>query len=274
MGAALALASAVSFGVSDFAGGLAAKRTSPVAVTAMAQVTGLVVLLPALWWLPGSASLAALGIGAVAGLAGAGGLIVYLRGMAIGPMGVVSPLAALIGAVLPVTYGVWLGERLSTGNVIGVMLGLLAVVAVAYTPGQLAAASIRGPLLALTGGAAFGLFFVLLDATPAGSGMWPLFGARLAAITLVGSLWWRSSTGGASRSAIQLAVLSGTLDMLANILFLLAVRSDLLSLTSLLASLYPVVVVVMARHLLAERLSVLQASGVAAALLGTALIVL
>jgi EamA domain-containing membrane protein RarD len=69
-------------------------------------------------------------------------------------------------------------------------------------------------------------------------------------------------------------VLSGVLDMVANILFLLAVRSDLLSLTSLLASLYPVVVVVLARHLLAERLSVLQGSGVVAALVGTTLIVL
>jgi drug/metabolite transporter (DMT)-like permease len=274
MGPVLALASAVSFGVSDFAGGLAAKRTSPTAVTAIAQVTGLVILLPALLWLPGSPSLAALGIGAVAGLAGAGGLVVYLRGMAIGPMGVVSPLAALVGAVLPVTYGVWLGERMSAGNVVGVVLGLVAVVAVAYTPGQVAPASIRGPLLALTGGVAFGLFFVLLDATPAQSGMWPLLGARLAAITLVSALWIRTGASRPSTSAIRLAVLSGVLDMVANILFLLAVRSDLLSLTSLLASLYPVVGVVLARHLLAERLSVLQGSGVVAALVGTALIVL
>jgi drug/metabolite transporter (DMT)-like permease len=274
MGPVLALASAVSFGVSDFAGGLAAKRTSPTAVTAIAQVTGLAVLLPALLWLPGSPSLAALGIGAVAGLVGASGLIVYLRGMAIGPMGVVSPLAALVGAVLPVTYGVWLGERMSAGNVAGVVLGLVAVVAVAYTPGQVAPASIRGPLLALSGGVAFGLFFVLLDATPAQSGMWPLLGARLAAIALVGTLWIRAGTTTPTSSATRLAVLSGVLDMVANILFLLAVRSDLLSLTSLLASLYPVVVVVLARHLLAERLSVLQGSGVVAALVGTTLIVL
>ncbi len=274
MGPALALASAVSFGISDFTGGLAAKRTSAVAVTTIAQLTGLVILVPALVWLPGAPSAAAFGIGALAGLAGAGGLVVYLRGMAIGPMGVVSPLAALIGAALPVTYGVWLGERLSTGNVVGVALGLAAVVAVAYHPGQVAVASIRGPLLALTGGVAFGLFFVLLDATPADSGMWPLVGARLAALVLVGSLWWHAAPTWPTSSAAGLAVLSGTLDMLANILFLLAVRSDLLSLTSLLASLYPVVVVVLARHLLAERLTTLQGAGVGAALVGTALIVL
>lgn len=274
MGPVLALASAVSFGVSDFAGGLAAKRTSPITVTAIAQVTGLLVLLPALLWLPGGPSPAALGIGAVAGLAGAGGLIVYLRGMAIGPMGVVSPLAALIGAVLPVTYGVWLGERLSAGNVVGVVLGLVAVVVVAYTPGRNAPTNVLGPLLALAGGIAFGLFFVLLDATPANSGMWPLLGARLAAITLVGALLVRGGTGRPTATALRLAVLSGVLDMLANILFLLAVRNELLSLTSLLASLYPVVVVVLARHLLAERLTTLQGSGVAAALVGTALIVL
>jgi drug/metabolite transporter (DMT)-like permease len=274
MGPVLALASAVSFGISDFTGGLAAKRTSPVAVTAIAQVTGLLVLLPALLWIPGTVSASALAIGAAAGLTGAGGLIVYLRGMAIGPMGVVSPLAALVGAVLPVTYGVWLGERLTAGNLLGVLLGLLAVVAVAYTPGQIASASVRGPLLALMGGVAFGLFFVLLDATPANSGLWPLLGARLAAIGLVGALLLRAGTRRPTTSATRLAVLSGVLDMLANVLFLLAVRRDLLSLTSLLASLYPVVVVVLARHLLAERLTVVQGSGVAAALVGTALIVL
>ncbi len=274
MGPVLALASAVSFGVSDFTGGLAAKRTSPVAVTAVAQATGLLVLVPALLLLPGTVSLAALGLGAVAGLAGAGGLIVYLRGMAIGPMGVVSPLAAVVGAALPVTYGVWLGERLTAANLAGVLLGLIAIVAVAYTPGQLAVERVRGPLLALAGGLAFGLFFVLLDATPTGSGMWPLLGARLAAIALVAALLSRTTIRRPSTNALGLAVVSGVLDMLANVLFLLAVRSDLLSLTSLLASLYPVVVVVLARHLLAERLSVLQGTGVAAALAGSALVVL
>jgi drug/metabolite transporter (DMT)-like permease len=274
VGPALALASALSFGISDFAGGLAAKRTSPVAVTGLMQLTGLVVLVPALLLMPGAASVAALGLGAMAGLAGAAGLIAYLRGMAIGPMGVVSPLAALVGAALPVSYGVWLGEQLTPGNLAGVLLGLFAVVAVAYAPGQLAVEELRGPLLALLGGITFGLFFVLLDATPADSGMWPLLGARVAAALLVGAVWLRNTNEVPTRPAIRLAVLAGLLDMLANVLFLLAVRSDLLSLTSLLASLYPVVVVILARQLLAERLSTLQGVGVGAALAGTALIVL
>lgn len=274
MGPALALASAISFGVSDFAGGLAAKRMSAIAVTAISQAVGLLVLVPALVLLPGVSSGRALLIGGLAGLVGSAGLVVYLRGMAIGPMGVVSPLAAVVGAALPVTYGVYVGERLSVGNAVGVGLGLVAVVCVAYTPGQRLVSEARGPLLALVGGIAFGAFFVLLDATPADSGLWPLLFARLASMGLMGLLWVRVSPTRADRRTLALVALSGGLDMTANILFLLAVRSDLLSLTSLLASLYPVVVVLMARHLLAERLTGLQGAGVLAALTATALIVI
>jgi drug/metabolite transporter (DMT)-like permease len=274
VGPVLALTSAPSFGMSDFAGGLAARRASSLVVTSGAQLAGLVVLLPALAALPGRSSSSAMALGALAGLLGSGGLVLYLRCMAVGPMGVVSPLAALVGVAVPVAWGVTLaGERLSGTEIAGIVLGGLAVVCVAYTRGGTRLTDVRGPLLALASGAAFGGFFVALDATPVDSGLWPLLGARLAGLLLLGTLLLLAPRRPPDARTSWLILASGGLDMTANVLFLLATRADLLSLSALLASLYPIVVVVLARQLLAERLTRLQSAGVVAALGATALIV-
>lgn len=275
MGPVLALAAALSFGVSDFTGGLAARRVSALVVTLGAQVAGLLVLGPALALLSGAPSGRALALGSVAGLLGAGGLLLYLRCMAIGPMGVVSPLAALVGVAVPVGWGVAVaGEALRPTEVTGIVLGAVAVGCVAYVRGRVRLTDARGPLFALAAGGAFGGFFVALDATPPASGLWPLLTARLAGIVLLTALLTTGRRSGPDRRTTWLILASGALDMSANVLFLLATRADLLSLSALLSSLYPVVVVVLARQLLAERLTRLQSVGVAAALLATALIVL
>jgi drug/metabolite transporter (DMT)-like permease len=276
VGLVLALGSALSFGVSDFAGALAARRASAITITLSAQLAGFVLLLPALAVLPGTPSAPALLLGAVAGVVGSGGLVLYLRCMAIGPMGVVSPLAAVVGASVPVLWGVWLAsERLATSDVLGVTAGLVAVVLVAYVPGtSFVAAGTRAPLFAAAAGASFGLFFVALDATPTDSGLWPLLGARLGSTMLLVALLAVARRPLPTGGALGLATLSGALDMVANVLFLLATRTGLLSLVALLTSLYPVVVLLLARQVLHERLTRLQASGVALALAATALIVL
>lgn len=274
MGALLALGSALSFGISDFAGGLAARRASALTVTLLGQLAGLAVLLPAAVLVSGTASPRALLLGAGAGLFGSLGLVLYLRCMAIGPMGLISPTAALVGAGVPVAWGVALaGEVLRPRAVVGVVAGLVAVVLVAYRPGtSLRDAGTRGPLMAAAAGVAFGLFLVLLDLTPDESGLWPLVGARIAGASLLSALLasrrrpWPDGTGR------TLAVGSGVMDQCANVLFLLATRAGLLSLASLLSSLYPVVVVVLARQVLQERLTRVQAAGVALALLASALI--
>jgi drug/metabolite transporter (DMT)-like permease len=275
VGLVLALGSAISFGVSDFTGALAARRASAITITITSQLAGLLLLGPVLWLTPGSVSVAALALGALAGVVGSGGLVLYLRCMALGPMGVVSPLAAVVGAAVPVGWGVALaGEQLAVSDTIGVVAGLVAVVMVAYVPGSsLVAAGTRGPLFAAAAGVSFGLFFVALDATPADSGLWPLLGSRFSGTVLLFALLSvarrRFPTGG----ALGLALVSGVLDMAANVLFLLATRSGLLSLVSLLASLYPVVVLLLARQVLHERLTRLQTAGVVLALAATALIV-
>jgi hypothetical protein len=75
-----ALPAAVGFGVADFAGGLATRRTGTLAVITIAQFAGAAALLPALILLPGHPSVTAAGVGALAGLAGSSGLVLYFRG--------------------------------------------------------------------------------------------------------------------------------------------------------------------------------------------------
>lgn len=287
MALVLALGSGLTFGVADFAGGLAAKRASATSVTFVSQAIGLIVLLPLLGVLPGTPSVAAFVSGGLAGIAGALGVVAYLRALALGPMGVVAPLASVVGVMVPVVVGVVAGERPSLLAALGIAVGLIAITVVAGggrrtedqdTGGRPAnsAASVdldrRGPLLALAGGAAFGVFFVLLDLTPTGSGLWPLVGARIASLALMGGAVALVSRTLPPRDALPMVAASGALDMLANILFLLATRAGLLTISALLASLYPVVVVLLARQLLAERLRRPQVVAVVLALLAVGVI--
>jgi drug/metabolite transporter (DMT)-like permease len=267
-----ALPAAVGFGVADFAGGLATRRTGTLAVITIAQFAGAAALLPALILLPGHPSVTAAGVGALAGLAGSSGLVLYFRGLARGPMGVVAPLSALTSAGLPLTVGVTAGESIGPVTVCGVAVALLAV-ALATAGTRRDRAATGGLLLGIGSGVGFGLFFVALNATPPDSGLWPLLAAKVASVVVFGSLLLaRGSSAGATWTRFGLILLSGTADMVANVLFLLAIRESALSVSAVLVSLYPVVVVVLARFVLRERLSWLQATSVALALTASALL--
>jgi len=276
VGSLLGLLAAVGFGLSDVTGAVAARRVSALTVTFGMQVVGLIVLLPALALFPGEPSVPAFALGALGGGTGTLGLVLYFRLMAVGPMGVISPLAALVGAAVPVAWGVLLaGDPLGPRQLVGIALGLAAVVAVAYVPGiSIRQSGARGPLAALLAGGGFGLFFVALDATPDGSGLWPLLGARMASIALSAAVATARRRNLAPGGVTGLITVSGLGDMTANVLFLQATRVGLLSLVSLLASLFPVVALLIARWWLHERLTSVQAAGVLAALFATGLLVI
>ena len=271
----LALGASIAYGVADFTGTLATRRSDAVTVAISVQGVGFLLLAPIAPLLPGEASLEVLLIGAAAGLMGTGGLVIYLRGMAVGPIGVVSPLAAVTGAAVPVLWGAWLlGERLGAAQVGGVVLALLSVVAVAWVPGtNLRSAHLAPVLQALLAGVLFGGFFIALALTPASSGLWPLVGARIATGAIAYPLMRLALRPAPLGTARPYVLLSGVTDTTANVLFVLAAREGLLSISALLSSLYPVVALLLARHILAERLGRLQAVGVAAALVATGLLV-
>lgn len=187
MSVPVALPAALAYGIADFAGGLAARRAPVLVVTVIAQAAGLLTLLATVWALPGRPSVAALGLGAAAGVAGATGLLLYLRALAMGPMGVVAPLSAVVGAGLPLVVGLATGERLGPVTIVAIFVALVAIVLATAGTRRDAAAS-TGLVLGLVAGVGFGLFFAILDVTPDDSGLWPLLGGRVVSVALLAVL--------------------------------------------------------------------------------------
>ena len=257
MSVPIALPTAVTYGVADFTGGLAARRAPVLAVTAVVQLAGLLALVPVALLVPGNPSAAGLLVGGLAGIAGGAGLLLYLKALAVGPMGVVAPLSAVVGAGLPLLVGVLGGERPGPVTVLGVAVALVAIVLATTGTGRAAGTRI-GPLLGLAAGVGFGLFFIGLDATPRDSGLWPLVAGRVVTVVVLTALVLISRSGARPN---RLMIISGVADTAANAGFLLATRLGDLGVTAVVVSLYPVVVVLLARLVLGERLTPLQLTG-------------
>lgn len=287
MAALLALSSALVYGAADFCGGLAARRISALTVVAASQMAGLALLLAVVGVFAGELTAAAFVAGAVAGVAGGIGVVLFYRGLAVGPMSVVAPVTAVVGAAVPVVVGLGLGERPGPFALSGIALALVAVALVAREeappgaprptrrPPRGARRPGSGLLLALGAGAGFGAFFVLLDRVPPDSGLWPLVGARSGSLALVGlALLVRGRALVPPRAVGGQILAAGIGDSLANVLYLLAAQRGLLSLVAVLTSLYPASTVLLARVVLGERLGPVQRTGLGAAVVAVALVAL
>ncbi|HKY65025.1 MAG TPA: EamA family transporter, partial [Acidimicrobiales bacterium] len=120
MAALLALSAAVAYGVGDFLGGVAARRVPPTAVVLWSHLVGLGMLLALAPLLGGSLTPRSLVVGAVGGVLGGGGVALFYRGLAVGSMSVVAPVAALLSAAVPVVAGLAGGERPTTAALAGI----------------------------------------------------------------------------------------------------------------------------------------------------------
>ncbi len=278
----LGLGAAITYGSADFIGGLLSRRTSVFSVVLLSQSAGLIELALALaLYSGGAASAGALGYGAAAGVAGGAGITFLYSGLASGRMSIIAPTTAVEAAVIPLLFGLATGERPSPGALAGVVLALAAIGFVSYSGSGEEAGQAGGPLRlagsgmpqALLAGVAFGAFFILLEHTGADAGLWPLVSARFASIAVVGAVAViaRRSLRPAPGSFPGILA-AGCLDVTANILFLLATRTGLLSLAAVLTSMYPASTVVLARVVLHERMTTLQTTGLGLALAGIALI--
>jgi drug/metabolite transporter (DMT)-like permease len=272
----LALGASLSWGAGDFLGGLASRRASVLTVLPLTQGAGLigvaVVLAIAQDPVPGLGPAA---VAAAAGLAGAVGLAGLYRGMAIGAMSVVAPISAL-AAVVPFTVGVARGERPSKLQLVGVVAALIGIVLVSREPGRGSSSPARaaGVGLALVAAAGFGFYFTFTDIAADDAGApWTVFVSRgtATAVAIVTFLIARPPLR-LERGLVRLVLAVGLFDVAANVLFGVATTKGLVSIVSVLASLYPVVTVVLARVVLHERISSPQRAGAGAALAGAALI--
>ncbi|MDA3948699.1 MAG: EamA family transporter [Spirochaeta sp.] len=270
------------FGTADFTGGFASRKNAIPAVLVWSQIAGLLLvglflLVDRTATLPSAADAA---YGAAAGVAGLGGLALLYRGLSRGYVAIVSPLAAVLGAVVPLVAGLAFGERLSIPAAVGIAVSLPAIVLVSWhghlpesarNPRRIAESGRDGVL----SGVFFGLFFVFISRTDPGSGMWPLAVARVASIVLMfaGAVSTRrefriTATG---RSGPVTVAAAGLLDMAANIFLLLAIRQGLLVIVTVIASAYPAQTVLLSRIFFGERIGPVRLAGIVLALVGIAL---
>ncbi|MCL2781116.1 MAG: EamA family transporter [Actinomycetia bacterium] len=268
MAVTLSLLAAVCYGVADFFGGLASRHRSAATVVLYSFPIGAVLMFALLPAFPGSLSGRTALFGTVAGALGMGGVVIMYGAMAVAPLNIISPVTAVLAAAVPVAFGVFTGERPATIAWGGILLGLVAVVLVSRVPDD----HPHGPLakrvlvVTLVAGVAFGLYFVLLARADSNSGLWPLAIARASSGVLVVPTAWRMKAFQVLRGRVLvMAVITGILDASANLFFLQASRHGLLSLASVISSLYPAATVLLAIMILREHTGRLQRVGLALA---------
>ncbi|MGN7797564.1 EamA family transporter [Leifsonia sp. 22587] len=280
--AVLGLLSAIVYGSADFFGGVAARRIGPVRTTAVGAISGLLLLLLALPLAGGVWSAAALGWGALSGLVGSIAVGLLYACLALGPMSILSPLTALVSALVPMAWGLLGGDRFGVLGYIALGMALVAVVLVGFVPEKGAVRpSLRALLMAVGAGAMIGVFLILLDQTPSDSGVVPLIANR----AVNGAVMWsvvallvlrsrrRAATGprlDARGSGI--AVAAGALDASANLLILLGLRLGDLTTMSVLVALYPAGTILLAAIVLRERVAPVQWAGLVLAVVAAALL--
>jgi drug/metabolite transporter (DMT)-like permease len=284
MAIAFALACALVYGAADFLGGVASRRVSAVAVVVWSQAVGLVVLLLVLPFLGGSPRPPDLLWGMACGCAGGFAVALLYRALAIGTMGIISPVTAVLAAAVPVAFGVARGERPAPLAVLGIAFAMLAVVLVSAATPRPTAADADAPLArlekarrfppgipeAIGAGVAFGFLFIGLSQTRAEAGLFPMLAMRLTSLSLLvgGGLLVRQPLR-VSRPSFRTIAFAGALDMIANVFFVIAAHSGgALSVVAVVASLYPAGTVALAAIVLHERLVRVQWAGVAMAFAG------
>ncbi|GAA2407832.1 hypothetical protein GCM10010420_39920 [Streptomyces glaucosporus] len=272
----LALGSSLAYGCADFLGGLGARQAHVLRTVMVAAPASLAVEL-LLWPLLGASfGAGALGWGAASGVASAAAFALLYRTLAIGPMNVLSPVTALVSAVLPVGVGLVQGEHLGPAGLLGLPLALVAVVLVSAGHGAGSARPSRTALLSAFGaGAAIALQLVFLHQAPSDSGVAPLIVGRAvsSAVTLAAAGLMHRRLG-PERPAYAVSATAGVLDSVANLLFLLAVRSGDLAVVAVITALYPAGTVLLARGVLAERVHRGQLVGLGTAAVAVSLLAL
>ena len=312
MGVFFAALSALLFGSADFAGGVATRRNSVYAVLLLSQAVGLMLALaaaPLIGAVTGAggvanaagavefagaggagaagaagAAAAATGVivtsadmlwGAAAGLAGALGMSFLYKGLARGVIAVVSPLAAVVGAAVPVLGGAFLGELPGLLGQIGIAVSIPAIFLLGWEP--VGARDRSEVLLSVRYGAiaglCFGVFFIFISRPSAAAGMWPLVAARAATLpVLLFFIVAGRRPMGVARTGMSAVILAGAFDMSANISFVLASHYGLLSVAAVITSLAPAPTVILGRILLGQRLTPSRILGIALAVFGVVLL--
>ena len=274
LGFALSLASSLSWGISDFLGGLTSRRLPVLAVLAVSQPVGLV-LIGIVILLFGADPISAdkLAIAALAGVASLGGLWAFYAAMAMGTVSVVAPIASL-GVLVPVAVGLARGDAPAAIQLVGIVPAIAGVVILGYEEQpEHAGVARRSILLAVLAGLGFGILITGLDLAAADRPGWAILAVRVGSVATVAIALLVSRPGLAAVSgSIAILLTIGFFDVLANALLAVASTKGVLPVVAVGGSMYPAFTIALAHGVLGERLARMQWLGVVLALLGVALI--
>ncbi|WP_326654331.1 DMT family transporter [Streptomyces anthocyanicus] len=282
MTALFALATSALWGLADFGGGVLTRRTPALTVVVVSQsiavaVLGVIVVATGAW----SGASPHLWFAVGAGLVGPMAMLAFYKALAMGPMGVVSPLGSL-GVAVPVTVGLVLGERPGLPQLAGVLIAVAGVVLAGGPQLRGAPVQRRAVVLTLVAAMGFGAVMALIaEASTTLTGLFlALFVQRATNVAAGGAALWLSVRRGAPalpEQGLPLTTLPalafvGLADVAANGTYSIAAQHGPVTVAAVLASLYPVVTALAARGFLSERLRAVQAAGAGLALVGTLLL--
>src|ERR671933_142925 len=269
---ALALGASLTWGLADFFGPLKGRAFGALRVLVYIQLGGLsaIALIVAIRG-KGPADAAAV-LAIPAAVSATLGLYAYYRGMRVGAMSIVAPTAG-VSAVVPVVVGIVSGERPSTLQLAGIACALVGVFLASREPGRTGSRFAAGVGLALLAAIGFGGYFPPMHVAGEADFWWAaLFFRITSSAVILAAVAVRRPALRLPPAQVPVLALIGTGDMLGNLLFAAASTSGLVSITSVLASLYPIVTVALARLVLAEQVARSQEVGVVLTLAGVALI--
>lgn len=288
----LAVLSSLSYGFSDFFAGRAAARLTVVRTTGFVYLCATIVVAVALLFTGGQWSGPAVASGGIAGVCAIIGFLGFYAGMAAGPMSLVSPLIAVLESVVPVGVAIVRGDRLPPLAWVAIGLAIVSAVLISVQRStRHVRITARTVVIAAVAGIALGLSITALDYAPAASRLVPglvelgvglvITAVVLGFAALVPAVRRALSTldpeAGTSHShhiprgtAGWMVLVGGVLLGAANALLVIALQQGNLAVVSVIVGIYPLATIVLARIVLKERMSWVQASGVALALLATA----
>ena len=273
LGVLLALSSSLMWGFADYLGGLQTRSRQVLSVVLVSQASGLLVIaaivaLRGVAWPGAEAMLPA----AVAGVMGAFCIVTFYLALSYGPVSIVAPVLAS-SACIPVVYGLARGERPSALQLTGLVATLAGVMLVSWTDGDGHARGRRGIGLGVVAALLLGTLLVFFTRASAVDAYWAPFVLRLVSMTTVGVfVVLRGSLPRVDRRAVAVIASIGVLDVLANLAYSVSTTLQLLSITAVLSSLFPVVTVALARIHLGERVTRVQGTGSVITMLGVLLV--
>jgi len=273
MTVALALLGAVFYGLSDFVGGLFSRRTSAWAVAFVASAAGFVFVFALALFVDGDPDRTDLLWGLLAGVGNGCGTAFLYRGLASGRMGVVAPISAVGAALVPVAAGLLGGERPAVLVWLGILAAFPGIWLVSREPDLAASPQSGGVVDGVLAGLGFGTLFAALGQIPDSAGLMPLALNQLVACVAIMALAVALRVPWLPRDKPALiGIVCGALGVSATVAFLVATQHGDLSVSAILASLYPAFTILLAATVLKEHIHRAQAVGLALCAAAVALV--